>query len=512
MKLLKFTFILMLSWTLNLLVFEVVLFRVSAPRFNNLAQQELQPIHNIVIIGDPQLTDVYSYPIMQGYPKTYISRFIAFLSDLYMRKNFASMMQVNVPDVIVFMGDVFDGGRFLTDSEYDYSLNRYRSIFHLPKSRSTIPVIHLAGNHDINLGNPDHSNAFYFATHLKHVIERHERHFGPVNQVFSLPEKTGTNAPKFKLVSVNSPFMEFDDHLQSVLSREMPTYAKTLEWYHNQTWSFIEKELNHVTQTQEKLVLFSHIPLYRSSIRSECGRYSTTRSVLNKEAHIRIKQGMGSGYQNLVNEENTYRLLSVKQAPNIVRILSGDDHSNCEHSHRENISQRTVIENTVGTFSFMQGAVYPSVGMLQTMSDGSVRFDSKFLLPQWYIYIWYLICAASTIMLCMTAPLYLQMRFVLHGKNESAANEAPLEEVLVSSVSPRQASPYEEIVPFRRRVSNNSVIQLAEEDALEVPSVTQYRTTSHLLIVMIWSALSLIATVSFSIIVFMVLSLAWFII
>jgi hypothetical protein len=65
-----------------------------------------------MIIGDPQLTDKFSYG-----RKGIIQWLTEFYSDLYMRRNWKKLNRIAKPDAVVFLGDLMDGGREWTDDQ-----------------------------------------------------------------------------------------------------------------------------------------------------------------------------------------------------------------------------------------------------------------------------------------------------------------------------------------------------------------------------------------------------------
>lgn len=63
--------------------------------------------HRLVLVADPQLVDPHTYP---GRPWP-LSSLTETYTDLYMARNFKLINEKLDPDSIVFMGDLFDGGR-----------------------------------------------------------------------------------------------------------------------------------------------------------------------------------------------------------------------------------------------------------------------------------------------------------------------------------------------------------------------------------------------------------------
>lgn len=68
--------------------------------------QEAAP-HRAVFIADPQLVDPHTYP---GRPWP-LSHLTEVYTDLYMQRNFRLINELLDPDSIIFLGDLFDGGR-----------------------------------------------------------------------------------------------------------------------------------------------------------------------------------------------------------------------------------------------------------------------------------------------------------------------------------------------------------------------------------------------------------------
>lgn len=50
-------------------------------------------------------------------PKSLAFQIVQFYTDLYMRRSFFSSILPFKPDVILFLGDYFDGGPYLSDEE-----------------------------------------------------------------------------------------------------------------------------------------------------------------------------------------------------------------------------------------------------------------------------------------------------------------------------------------------------------------------------------------------------------
>ncbi|KAJ1344160.1 hypothetical protein BSLG_001300 [Batrachochytrium salamandrivorans] len=133
-----------------------------------------------------------------------------------------------------------------------------------------------------------------------------------------------------------------------------------------------------------KNILISHVPLYRPP-HSDCGPRRVAKPITNM---------YGFQFQNLIQAQLTHEILE-KFKPEL--IISGDDHDDCVYTHvYQNV---TSIEHSVGTFSWLQGASYPSFGVLSLRSAGapplyhnapSVQLDICSLPAQKYIYSLYI--------------------------------------------------------------------------------------------------------------------------
>uniref|UniRef100_A0A0D9VUX2 Calcineurin-like phosphoesterase domain-containing protein n=1 Tax=Leersia perrieri TaxID=77586 RepID=A0A0D9VUX2_9ORYZ len=130
----------------------------------------------IAVVADPQLMDSTSL----GLPPSSIALQAAeFYTDLNMRRSFQSVILPFKPDVLLFLGDHFDGGPYMSNEEWHESLSRFKHIFSMNEhiTNPNIPIHFLSGNHDIG----------YSAFHKIHpeVITRYEKEFGLRNYQFS---------------------------------------------------------------------------------------------------------------------------------------------------------------------------------------------------------------------------------------------------------------------------------------------------------------------------------------
>ncbi|KAJ7217913.1 Metallo-dependent phosphatase-like protein [Mycena pura] len=293
-----------------------------------------RPTH-VLVVADPQILDHRSYP-GRAPLLTYVSQLLV---DLNLRKNWRASLRLQ-PDVVVFLGDMMDGGRFaMSDSEYEQYYSRFKSIFSLDAS---IPSYWIPGNHDTGLGTSDQ---FSRAAEARYIS-----HFGPLNDRVTIANHT--------VILLDAPsFAEEDGHApaQGGPSEFVMLYANSKD--------------------QDPVVLFTHIPLSRPE-GSDCGPYRERGT---------IRKGAGFGYQNTLGKSASDFLLQNLQ-PSV--IFSGDDHDYCEytHSYVSGGKTRHVREVTVKSLSMAMGIRQPGIQLLSLVPPdpmhGSLSHsDSLCLLP-----------------------------------------------------------------------------------------------------------------------------------
>ena len=237
--------------------------KCNFPKFSNSSK--------ILIIADPQLTDFYSYKQSGLFLKLTL-----FFSDVFMKKSFRLVDGKFKPDIIVFLGDLLDGGREIS-LQNDYDLEKERFDFVFGKSHGQ--KIFMAGNHDIGV------------EIIPMAYDRFVAHFSSLN----------------RNLTIGNTNLIFLDSIGLLADKESTYYTNSKEFL-NQDQS-------------KKNVLFTHIPLYRNA-NSDCGSLR-----INKP----IKQGRGYQYINLIPQSLSEEIL-MKIKP--VLVFSGDDHDDCVYTHK----------------------------------------------------------------------------------------------------------------------------------------------------------------------------------
>ncbi|XP_077240834.1 calcineurin-like metallo-phosphoesterase superfamily protein [Tasmannia lanceolata] len=323
----------------------------------------------VAVLADPQLMDRTSLGLP---PKSLALEAIQFYADLYMRRSFHASILPFKPDVILFLGDHFDGGPFLSDEEWQQSLSRFKHIFDMNQRGGTshIKVYYLAGNHDIG----------YAGFHSLHptVISRYEKEFGMRNYRFTVG--------KVEFIVVDAQTL--DGPSQRTLTSE--------------AWNFVKNASTDALLNPR--VLLTHIPLYRPN-GTPCGPYRSSPIINQRVSRTRADEGIM--YQNYLTEETSAHLLDLIRP---ILVLSAHDHDQCSVTHQTAFG--LVKEHTVGTLSWQQGNLHPSFMLLSVgessnatgLKEDAVSTQLCFLPLQTHIYIWYLSLFGVTLLLLLFWP------------------------------------------------------------------------------------------------------------
>ncbi|OVA05817.1 Phosphoesterase domain [Macleaya cordata] len=325
----------------------------------------------IAVLADPQLMDHTSLPLA---PKSLALEIAQFYTDLYMRRSFLASILPFKPDLVLFLGDFFDGGPQLSDEEWQESLSRFRHIFDLNhRGRySDIPVYNIPGNHD--------NGYAAVLSHNPKVIDRYEKEFGARDYRFTVGE--------VEFIAIDSQTLDGLEH---------GTLTST-------TWNFV-KNVSADVMVHPR-VLLTHIPLYRPDWTS-CGPQRSSPIINQRVSRASYDQDIT--YQNYLTEESSRLLLDLIRP---VLVLSGHDHDQCTVTH---LTQHGPIkEHTLGTLSWQQGNLYPSFMLLTasknltssntTKPEDAVSTQLCFLPMQLHIYIWYLSLFVLTVLVLLLWP------------------------------------------------------------------------------------------------------------
>ena len=355
--------------------------------------------HRLVFIADPQLVDPHTYP---GRPWP-LSALTVRHTDLYLRRAYKRIQTILYPDTIIFLGDLFDGGREWStyDSESpeerwrkfgnDFWLREYdrfgRIFFKLWGVAGTSPRPHqpgrkiissLPGNHDLGFGSGIQPE----------VRKRYNAYFGDGNRIDVIGNHTFVSVDSVSLSALGQenwekmselwkPARDFLDGAQANKKRLVQEELRTHQGF-PRTLPFVHREIPSHELARARLpqfndydvefptILLTHVPLYRSE-GTPCGplreHWPPTpppkgQPPLEKDDRNAIAVRGGYQYQNVMTREITKEI--AEKVGNIRYAFSGDDHDYCEVLHRGYASAGGGIrEITVKSISWAMGVRHP---------------------------------------------------------------------------------------------------------------------------------------------------------
>lgn len=234
-----------------------------------------------------------------------------------MHRAFTTAMAYFEPEVVFFLGDLLDEGKWASADEFKSTLERFHSLF---KAETKYAV---AGNHDIGFHysiTPYLRKRFYEGMNLK-------------------PQQAGVRRVTIKnvhFVLVDSMAMHGDGcFFCAPAKKRIVTVSKELSCMKNKDKCELKYE-----EEFSKPILLQHFPLYRKSD-AQCHDEPDAAQGKDKDRKFRPQW-------DCVSEESSMYLLE-KLRPRLV--LSGHTHNGCRTSHTLNDGQ-LVPEWSVSSFSW----------------------------------------------------------------------------------------------------------------------------------------------------------------
>lgn len=357
--------------------------------------------HHVAFIADPQLVDPHTYP---GRPWP-LSTLTVMYTDQYLRRSFSSIQKDLVPDSVLFLGDLFDGGREwatskssspeeqyknIKDSFWKKEYGRFMKIFLNPwkeqeynavDGRGRRLIASLPGNHDLGFGNGIQEP----------VRQRFQYYFGESNRVDVIGNHTFVSIDTVSLSAMDQPdpltggtstsvtddfsprpiWQDVDEFLDSMARHKAHAETEELRMMQKKPED-IQFEHRIVDAVEESIrdqpkaegagfptILLTHVPLYRKPA-TPCGplreHYPPAAPNLEEDEPNSLKIAGGYQYQNVLTPTISAELVT-KAGPNVAQVYSGDDHDYCEVSHREFIGSPNEI--TVKSLSWAMGIRRP---------------------------------------------------------------------------------------------------------------------------------------------------------
>ncbi|OOF91506.1 hypothetical protein ASPCADRAFT_210881 [Aspergillus carbonarius ITEM 5010] len=358
--------------------------------------------HHVAFIADPQLVDPHTYP---GRPWPLSTLTVKF-TDQYLRRSFSSIQNELGPDSVLFLGDLFDGGREwatasssspekrykkYNDRFWKKEFHRFVKIFvdtwnegdeHIMDPIGRRMITGLPGNHDLGFGS---------GVQIP-VRDRFRSFFGKSNRVDVIGNHTIVSVDTVSLSAMDQPDPEtgssgtgsgdgeqpnehiwkdtqdFLDHMGAHRGRAEMEALRMLgnktegRLFQHRAVDVLEPSVYYQPQpevTGFPTILLSHVPLYRRPA-TPCGpyreRHPPSGEDLEEDEPNAISMGRGYQYQNVLTPAISRDIVS-KVGPNLVQMYSGDDHDYCEISHHE--FSGSPKEITVKSLSWAMGIRQP---------------------------------------------------------------------------------------------------------------------------------------------------------
>ncbi|SSD60759.1 related to Cell division control protein 1 [Saccharomycodes ludwigii] len=275
--------------------------------------------YRVALFGDPQIMDNHSYPDRHWL----INRITRLILDSYHKKNWRYIQKDLNPDASMFLGDLFDGGRYWDDKTWIEEFERFNRIF--PKKRDHKFVASLPGNHDIGFGD----------TVVESSYNRFETYFGETSSIMDLGNHT------FVLVDTIS-----------MSDSKIPHISQKV-------YDFLDRVESYRTQSAFPRILLTHVPLYRIPDTQTCG--------FERESTKLFPMMKGDQYQTVIDQQRSSVVLS-KVDPKL--IFSGDDHDYCHVTHEFEVSYKnekaihSAEEITTKSSAMNMGIKKPAVHLL----------------------------------------------------------------------------------------------------------------------------------------------------
>ncbi|RAH81915.1 manganese ion homeostasis [Aspergillus japonicus CBS 114.51] len=432
--------------------------------------------HHVAFIADPQLVDPHTYP---GRPWPLSTLTVKF-TDQYMRRSFSTLQKELGPDSVLFLGDLFDGGRewaTATSSSPEKRYQKYKDRFwkkefhrftkifmdtwnagneHSSDPRGRRMITSLPGNHDLGFGS---------GVQIP-VRERFQSFFGKGNRVDVIGNHTFVSIDTVSLSAMDQPDPETGSSGAGTGEGDLPNqriWAETEQFlnsmnvhrgraemeslrmmrneseghlYVHRAVDILEPSLYHRPQPEIAglpAILLTHVPLYRKPA-TPCGpyreRHPPSGDNLEEDERNSIPMGRGYQYQNVLTPTISRDIVS-KVGPNLVHVYSGDDHDYCEIAHHE--FSGSPREITVKSLSWAMGIRRPGFVMtslwnpvdkttgqsLQSSGSGRTVQNHLCLLPdQLSIFINYGLVFAFTLIVLLLRAVFV----VKHPSQASAAD------------------------------------------------------------------------------------------
>lgn len=274
-------------------------------------EKDAQP-HRVALVADPQIVDDHSYA---GRPRL-LDYLLKKVTDNYLYRNHKYVQSYLDPDTVIFLGDLFDGGREWENKMWYEEYLRFNRIFPKKINRRTINSI--PGNHDIG-----------FESISPDVVNRFRTFFGEPNDYIVIGNHS---IVMLDTISLSHPNPEI----------------------HTAPTAFLET-INDKLNPQLPRILLLHVPLYRFTETQACG------PLREKSGPFPVQKG--KQYQTVIEYEISQRILRTIH-PEIA--FAGDDHDYCDinQPYIYNGKNKITREIAVKSAAMSSGIKRPAIQLL----------------------------------------------------------------------------------------------------------------------------------------------------
>ncbi|CAN7992005.1 unnamed protein product, partial [Ixodes hexagonus] len=299
---------------LKVIIYYVVIGQCSWPSLHDHSRQKKPPLQaEVEPLKMMLLADTHLLGPKRGHWFDKLRR------EWQMYRTFQTALSLHSPQVVAFLGDVFDEGQWSNDEEFDTYMERFWDLFYVPRGTKVIVV---AGNHDIG---------FHYRLH-QYFVNRFDKTFNT-----SAVHMTTIKGNMF--VTINSMAMHMDTcsfcvHAEALLKdveRRLQCSLVRLTSHHivppKQTCKKVE------SQQYSRPVVLMHFPLYRMSD-SECSEPDAALYP-DKDEAFREKW-------DCLSKEATEMASSVLTALQPRVVFTGHTHHGCLTHHRGDIPEWTL--------------------------------------------------------------------------------------------------------------------------------------------------------------------------
>ena len=254
------------------------------------------------------LADTHLLGPIRGHPWDKLRR------EWQMHRAFQTAQTYFSPDLVVFLGDIFDEGNWVDTKQFDIYVQRFKTLFRVDPSQTEVRVV--AGNHDMG---------FHYAVTRK-LNSRFE-------EAFNVKAVERFSMKGVQFVSVNSMAMEGDGCFLCQSAREeLDQVARELKCMDKKDCELDYDFLNGYSRP----ILLQHFPLYRESD-AQCDE--------EDEAPANEKHKPFQANMDCLNANSTQFLLDAVRPR---WVLSGHTHHGCKIEHGDN----RIPEWSVSSFSW----------------------------------------------------------------------------------------------------------------------------------------------------------------